>query len=94
LLPNDVGRPLSHVASNLDYPEFIADIQRVMGSGSFLEKEARTRDGLCYRVRITPYGHPDPVHGGGVVVSFMDITQWKKLEAELQSLSSRTEPGG
>jgi chemotaxis methyl-accepting protein methylase/PAS domain-containing protein len=91
LLPNDVGRPLSHVASNLDYPEFVADIERVIGSETFLEKEARTRDGLCFRVRITPYGHPDPARGGGVVVSFMDITQWKKLEAELQARSSRTD---
>jgi hypothetical protein len=86
-----VGRPLSHVASNLDYPEFVADIERVIGSETFLEKEARTRDGLCFRVRITPYGHPDPARGGGVVVSFMDITQWKKLEAELQARSSRTD---
>lgn len=91
LLPNDVGRPLSHVASNLDYPEFIADIQRVIGSESFLEKEARTRDGLWYGVRITPYGHPDPARGGGVVVSFMDITHLKKLEAELQAGPSRVE---
>lgn len=81
LLTNDVGRPLSHVASDLDYPEFIADIQRVIGSERSLDKEARTRDGLWYGVRITPYGHPDPVRGGGVVVSFMDITHMKKLEA-------------
>jgi chemotaxis methyl-accepting protein methylase len=85
LLPNDVGRPLSHVASNLDYPEFVADIERVIGSETFLEKEARTRDGLWYGVRITPYGHPDPARGGGVVVSFMDITRLKKLEADFES---------
>jgi two-component system CheB/CheR fusion protein len=89
LLPNDVGRPLSHVASNLDYPEFLADIQGVIGSENFLEKEVRSRDDLCYRVRITPYGHPDPARGGGVMVSFMDVTNLKKLGAELQAGLSR-----
>ena len=87
LLPNDVGRPLSHVASNLDYPEFVADVEGVIGSESFFEEEVRTRDELWYRVRITPYGHPDPARGGGVVVSFMEITKLKKLEAELQAAS-------
>lgn len=88
LMPNDVGRPLSHVGSNLDYPEFVADVQGVIGSGTFLEKEVRTRDQRCYRVRITPYGEPEPARGGGVMVTFMDITDLKRAEAELQAAST------
>lgn len=93
LLSSDVGRPLSHVASNLDYPELLADIETVIGSESFIEKEVPTRDGLWYRVRITPYGHPEPARDSGVVVSLMEITKMKKLEGKLQAVSTRADGG-
>jgi hypothetical protein len=39
-------------------------------------------------VRITPYGEPEPARGGGVMVTFMDITDLKRAEAELQAAST------
>jgi chemotaxis methyl-accepting protein methylase/PAS domain-containing protein len=87
LLPNDVGRPLSHIVSTLDYPEFASDAEDVMRSNSCIEKVVMARGNLWYRVRITPYHHHDRVDGGGVVVSFIDMTDLKKLEEELRARS-------
>jgi PAS domain-containing protein len=87
LLPNDVGRPLSHIVSTLDYLEFADDAENVMRSNSCIEKVVMARGNLWYRVRITPYHHHDRVDGGGVVVSFIDMTDLKKLEEELRARS-------
>lgn len=87
LLPNDVGRPLSHIVSSLDYPEFADDAENVMRSNSCIEKVVMARGNLWYRVRITPYHHHDRVDGGGVVVSFIDMSDLKRLEEELRARS-------
>lgn len=93
LLPADAGRPLAHITSSLDYPDFAADVEEVIGSGAFLEKVVWSRDHLCYRVRITPYHHQEQPDGGGAVVSFIDITELKKPETELQTCSRRAAGG-
>lgn len=87
LLPNDVGRPLSHVVSILDYPEFAEDAEDVMRSNKCIEKVVMARGNLWYRVRITPYHHHDQLDGGGVVVTFIDMTDLKMLEQELKKRS-------
>jgi PAS domain-containing protein len=45
----------------------------------------QTRDGRWYRVRIMPYRTQDNVIDG-VVVTFIDITAIKQLEARLRKL--------
>jgi chemotaxis methyl-accepting protein methylase len=84
LIPGDVGRPLSDVVNDLDYPQLIADAQEVLASLVFAEKQVATRDGRWYRVRIMPYRTQDNVIDG-VVATFIDITEIKKLEAGLRS---------
>jgi PAS domain S-box-containing protein len=50
----------------------------------FQEKEVGTHDGRWYRVRIMPYRTQDNIIDG-VVVTFIDITEIKKLEAKLRT---------
>ena len=83
LIPGDVGRPLSHVVTDLDYPELYDDAQEVLRTLVFQEKEVTTHDGRWYRVRIMPYRTQDNVIDG-VVITFFDITEIKQLEAELR----------
>ena len=82
LIPGDVGRPLSHVVTELDYPGLKDDAVEVLRSLVFIEKPARTADGRWYRVRIMPYRTQDNVIDG-VVITFIDITEVKQLEAQL-----------
>jgi len=53
----------------------------------FQEREITTHDGRWYRVRIMPYRTQDNVING-VVVTFIDITEIKRLEAELRGHSA------
>ena len=83
LIPGDVGRPLSHIVSDLDYPQLKDDALEVLRTLAFQEKEVATHDGRWYRVRIMPYRTQDNVIDG-VVITFTDITEIKRLEAELR----------
>jgi PAS domain S-box-containing protein len=83
LIPSDVGRPLSDVVSDLDYPKMNNDAVEVLRTLVFQEKEATTHDRRWYRVRIMPYRTHDNVIDG-VVITFTDITEIKQLEAELR----------
>jgi two-component system CheB/CheR fusion protein len=83
LIPCDVGRPLSDIVSELLYPEFQEDAQEVLRTLAFSEKAVPTRDGHWYTVRIMPYRTVDNVIDG-LVITFIDITAAKSLEAELR----------
>ena len=83
LIPGDVGRLLSDIVSDLDYPQLQEDAHTVLRTLAFKENEVSTHDGRWYRVRIMPYRTQDNVIDG-VVVTFIDITEVKKLEAKLR----------
>jgi chemotaxis methyl-accepting protein methylase len=83
LIPGDVGRPLSHVVTDLDYPQLKDDALEVLRSLVFQEKAVTTHDGRWYRVRIMPYRTQDNLIDG-VVITFTDISEIKQLEASLR----------
>jgi two-component system CheB/CheR fusion protein len=83
LIPGDVGRPITDLASDLLYPELPSDAREVLQKLGFAEKPVNTRDGRWFTVRIMPYRTLDD-HIDGVVITFADITVAKKLEAQLR----------
>jgi chemotaxis methyl-accepting protein methylase len=85
LIPGDVGRSLSDIVSDLDYTQLKDDAQAVLATLIFREKTVSTLDGRWYRVRIMPYRTQDNVING-VVITFIDITETKRLEGELRKL--------
>ncbi|MDZ4316245.1 MAG: chemotaxis protein CheB [Azonexus sp.] len=87
-IPADVGRSLSDIVTDLDYPQLQADALAVLSSLVFREQQVRTRDGRWYRVRIMPYRTQENVIDG-VVITFIDITATKQLEAELRKLEKK-----
>ena len=88
LIPGDVGRPLSDVVTDLDYPKLKDDAKEVLGTLVFQEKQVGAHDGRWYRVRIMPYRTQDNVIDG-VVITFTDISEIKKLQDELNSRAER-----
>jgi PAS domain S-box-containing protein len=87
LIPGDVGRPLSHVVTDLDYPQLKGDALEVLRTLVFQEKQVGTHDGRWYRARIMPYRTQDNVIDG-VVITFTDISEIKQLEAELRKVGA------
>lgn len=84
LIPGDIGRPLSDIAYELDYPELQHDAQEVLRTLVFSEKQITGRDGSWFIVKIMPYRTLENVIDG-VVITFIDISEAKRLEAELRA---------
>jgi len=83
LIPGDVGRPITDLASDLLYPELTADAREVLQKLGFTEKPISTSDGRWFAVRIMPYRTLDD-RIDGVVITFAEITAAKTLEAQLR----------
>src|SRR6202453_3863172 len=83
LIPGDIGRPITDLASDLLYPELTADAHEVLQKLGFAEKPINSRDGRWFTVRIMPYRTLDD-RIDGVVITFADITTAKTLEAQLR----------
>jgi two-component system CheB/CheR fusion protein len=97
LRPGDVGRPLDEIVSNLIYPEMSEEAQEVLRTLAFSEKQVVATDKSWFSVRIMPYRTMNDVIAG-VVLTFSNITAFKRLEAELSEeiarLKSPIEAGG
>ncbi|HLO26224.1 MAG TPA: CheR family methyltransferase, partial [Geobacteraceae bacterium] len=88
LIPGDVGRPLSDIASDLHYPGMGDEAREVLRALAFSEKQVAATDGRWFSVRIMPYRTMEDVIDG-VVITFADITAAKTLEAELREENAR-----
>ena len=85
LRQTDVGRPISELASNLDYDELQTDCQEVLKTLVFREREVSTKDGAAYLMRITPYRTTENVIDG-LVITFVNLQQVKEVEKALHGL--------
>jgi len=74
MLPQDVGRPIEHIASNLDLADLLYDVKSVLANGQMVEREARNRDGRGFLLRIQPYLSKDR-DAQGVVLTCVDISK-------------------
>jgi two-component system CheB/CheR fusion protein len=86
LIPGDVDRPITDLATDLDYPGMTADASKVLKTLVFMEKEVPTRDGRWFAVHIMPYRTREN-RIDGIVITFIDITVAKTLEAKLRKTS-------
>ncbi|MBB5366980.1 MULTISPECIES: chemotaxis protein CheB [unclassified Janthinobacterium] len=93
LIQTDLRRPLSDIVNDLDYPELENDALEVIRSLVFSEKHVSTKTGRWYDVRIMPYRTIENVIDG-VIVTFINITESKLLEAQLRQMQSDVVMGG
>ncbi|WP_024327979.1 chemotaxis protein CheB [Thioalkalivibrio sp. AKL19] len=83
LRESDVGRPLSDLTTSLEYPELQEDARHTLRTLASTEKQVTTDDSRWFTVRIMPYRRVDNVIDG-VVITMVDITETKRLEAALR----------
>ncbi len=84
LIATDIGRPVSHIVSNLaGYNRLAEDIQDVLRDLTPREVEVQTQAGMCFLMRIRPYRTLNNVIEGAVI-TFMDITARKQAGKKLE----------
>lgn len=88
LLPHDIGRPIEHLTHRLSVADLPMMIHRVLTSQVSDEHEVSTGDGKSFLMRILPYqaqtGRQD-----GVVLTFVDVSKLKQVEAALRENETR-----
>jgi two-component system CheB/CheR fusion protein len=86
MILSDLGRPVSHIASNLrGYERLSADVKTVLDTLIPKEVEVQTTEGKWYLMRILPYRTTNNVIEGAVI-TFVEITQIKQMYVDITEL--------
>ena len=80
----DVGRPITEIASLLDYSDLQRDVRTVLRKLNVIERRVALKDAaMSFEMRIRPYRAVDNVIDG-VVCTFTDITAREAADAILR----------
>jgi len=83
LIPADVGRPMHHFNSIIDWLHLSTDANSVLGTLTPIEREVRTRnDDRSFIMRVLPYRTMEGAIDG-IVVTLVDISERKQAEQAL-----------
>jgi two-component system CheB/CheR fusion protein len=88
LLPADRGRPLSDISTALVDVDLQTEARRVLERLERSEREVRTKDDRWHLMRVLPYRTADD-RIDGVVLTFVDITERKRVEEALRASEER-----
>lgn len=83
LRSTDIGRPFTDLVTDLNYPEIDNHARQVLKTLLPVETEISASFGRWFNVRIMPYRTFDD-RIDGLVITFSDISSYKKLEMELK----------
>jgi two-component system, chemotaxis family, CheB/CheR fusion protein len=92
LISSDINRPFTDITSTLRYEHMLDDAKEVLGTLIFKEMEIEATNSDWFRIRIMPYRTNDNVIDG-LVITFTDITAFKRLEKIAMTKSSKTNKG-
>jgi two-component system, chemotaxis family, CheB/CheR fusion protein len=85
LIPADVGRSLRDITSKTAYDHICQDAEEVLATLQTKEREIKAGvDGTWYNMRILPYRTLENMIDG-VVLTFVDITERKRMEGIMQA---------
>lgn len=84
LIDTDINRSIIDITTKFNGMDFISDIRKVMSEGKQVEKEICIEEDV-FLMKISPYIRTDK-STDGVVISFVDITETKKLNSQLTAI--------
>ena len=84
LIESDIGRPLADFNLNINYPDIVDDINKVVEKLNPIEKEVTTTQGEWYNVRITPYKTSKNIINGATI-TFTNINNLKKTQEKIEA---------
>ena len=84
----DVGRSITDLSSQLDYPTLQSDVGQVLGGRHLVEREVQDTeaDPRTFLLRMGPNRRGDG-ESVGVVLTFVDITDRKRAEEQIRFLA-------
>lgn len=89
LIKTDVGRPIEHIVSRLEYQRLVEDARDVLDT--LIPKTIEVQnDKRWYRMRIRPYRTVTNAIDG-VVITFAEITEQKEVQEQLRKLTRAVE---
>lgn len=88
LIDTDKGRPIGDIRQKFNDKNFLADIDIVFEKFQPVEREIEAEDGAFYLMRIAPY-RPIEQRSGGVIITFVDISQRLKNERKIRESEAR-----
>jgi two-component system CheB/CheR fusion protein len=90
IIPTDIGRPLADLHSLSVDRSLSSDARTVLSNLAPLDREIETPGGIWFTRRIMPYRtHDDKVEG--VVITFANITDLKKIARALEESKQQAE---
>ncbi|HLT42064.1 MAG TPA: CheR family methyltransferase [Sphingobacteriaceae bacterium] len=90
LISTDVGRSITHIASNFEYSNMEETILEVIERLTGKSLEVMTKNGDWYNMRVMPYRTTDNFISGAVL-TFTRITPVKSMEVKISSLLTFTQ---
>ncbi|MEO8122552.1 MAG: CheR family methyltransferase [Burkholderiales bacterium] len=87
LIPGDLQRPLTDIASAGDMDALVRDARSVLHDLSTVETEEALEDGTVFLRRTSPYRTRDD-HIAGVVVTFTDVSRLKAANAAIDRFAA------
>jgi two-component system CheB/CheR fusion protein len=88
--PRDYDRPIADLTHHLNYSTLESDARSVIATGIAINRETDGRDGRAYVVRLSPYR--SSTHAlDGVVATFIEVTDFKRVERALRDSEARLE---
>lgn len=90
IIPGDVGRPLTDLQSLATDPDLATDARAVLKDLNAIDREIETKADTWFIRRILPYrNHNNQVEG--VVITFIDISERKRIRKALESAKLEAE---
>lgn len=93
LRTTDIGRPFTDLVNNLHYTGIDFDARQVLKTLVAIEKAIYSIDNRWFNIRIMPYRTTDD-RIDGLVLTFNDISAYKKMEIELRAANVALKKGG
>jgi len=87
----DLDRPIGDLRHTLNYADFETDARRVLETSSPIERQTTSAAGRIYIARLSSYRTARDGGVDGVVITFVDVTTLKQVEAALRESQQQLE---